>query len=138
MESIDLEPDRYDVFLLNNVFEHLVEPHRVLCKLARALRPGGVIFIQTGNASSLSLWARPQDWVYFHPGHLHFPTLGSLQLYCDAAGLEIAQLKTHGFRSARTKEERGGLRKPIDKLVASFAGRAGLGHRLKCLLRRPD
>jgi len=137
MESIELEPERYDVFLMNNVFEHLVEPYSVLCKLARALRPGGVIFIHTGNASSLSLWARPQHWVYFHPGHLHFPTLDSLSLYCDAAGLELAELKTHGFRSARTKEERGGLRKPFDKLISTFAGRVDLGHRLRCLLRRP-
>lgn len=137
MEQIELAADNYDIFLLNNVFEHLVSPHAVLRKLAKALRPGGVIFVQTGNASSLSLWARPQHWVYFHPGHLHFPTLGTLQLYCDTAGLELAQVKTHGFRSARTKAERGGLRKPFDKLVASFAGRVGLGHRVKCLLRRP-
>jgi len=138
MEEIDLEPDHYDVFLLNNVFEHLVEPHRVLCRLARALRPGGVIFIHTGNASSLSLWVRPQHWVYFHPGHLHFPTRVSWNHYCAAAGLTIASYKTHGFRSARTKEERGGLRKPVDKLVSSFAGRVGLGHRVRCLLRRPS
>jgi 2-polyprenyl-3-methyl-5-hydroxy-6-metoxy-1,4-benzoquinol methylase len=137
IESLTVPEHTYDVILLNNVFEHLEQPRLVLQKMGRALRPGGVLFLQTLNAQSLSLWARPKHWMYYGPGHLYVPTLCSYDAYVTAAGLELVRRSTHGFRTGSDKSARGGWRKPIDKLGATIAGRLDLGHRLKSLLRAP-
>ncbi len=136
----------YDVIILNNVLEHLRSPRSVLSRLAEALRPGGVMYVQTLNGASLSLLARPLHWVYYYPDHLFVPTTASLEHYSRGAGLRMTWRKTHGFCSARHDaglEERqyrsmGKGRRVVDKLISNLAGRLGLGHRIECMLVRPE
>jgi 2-polyprenyl-3-methyl-5-hydroxy-6-metoxy-1,4-benzoquinol methylase len=140
IEDIALTAERYDVVLLNNVFEHLRSPSGVLQSVAAATRPGGVVFVQTLCAQSLSMWLNPEAWAYFGTGHLHIPTLASFTAYCERAGLTVLSVRTHGFRSMPGGEHSGGrgVRRRIDKLVAAAAARARLGHRLEALLGKPQ
>jgi len=140
METIELEAESYDVVLLNNVFEHLQQPRAVLCKLAEALRPGGVMFLQTLNGQSLSLRFAPQHWIYYGPGPLFIPTLRSFGHYFDAAGLRRKRFESHGFRSVPrgdSIEAARRRRRRFDKLMSSVASRLGRGHRVKMLLEHP-
>ena len=138
MERVTLEPRVYDVVLCNNVFEHLSQPRRVLNHLAASLRPGGVIYFQTLNAQSLSLWFEPRGWLYFAKGHLYAPTLVSLRHYFQGAGLRVMRRETHGFRwVARGEGSRRPQRTAGEKLMSILAARLGRGHRVKCMLQRP-
>jgi len=132
VEDIDLDPQSFDVVLLNNVFEHLFEPGRSLVSLAAAMRPGGVMFFQTLNGQSLSLYFHPTHWLYFGRMHLFVPTLISMKHYFDRAGLAPIRFETHGYRSA-VKKQRKSVR---DRLLSLLAGRIGRGHRVKVLLEK--
>jgi len=132
LDDLELAEGAYDVVLLNHVFEHLEQPRAALRRLARALRPGGAMFLQTLNAGSLSLAVNPREWFQFGPGHLHVPTLPSLGHCFAAARLRVERLSTLGFRSGSGR----GRRRIVDRLGAGLAGRLGLGHRVTCHLRR--
>ena len=136
IEQIDLDRRCYDVILCNNVFEHLQQPRMALCKMAAALRPGGVLFLQTLSAQSLSLWFQPTGWLHYSPGHLLVPTLVSLAHYFERARLAPTRFETHGFRSAASEVARQTRqrRKLFDKLMSLLAARINLGHRVKYLL----
>ena len=138
IETVELEEGVYDVVLLNNVFEHLENPRDVLVKLARALRPGGALYLQTLNGQSLSLFFNPYGWTYYIDGHLHIPSLVSLRHYFHVAGLTVVQLRTHGFStySVIRKEKGSKLRRQCDQWVAHIAGRLKLGHRARVFLEK--
>lgn len=140
IESIEIEPAAYDVILCDNVFEHLSQPRRVMLKLAAALRPGGLLFLHTLSAQSLSLWVRPCAWRYYGKGHLHIPTLVSLRHYFDAAGLRPTHIETHGYHghAPRGHSPRYLLRGAIDNLGGVVASAMRRGHRVECILRRSD
>ena len=138
IESVTLEDGVFDVIVLKNVFEHFESPARVLAKLARALRPGGALFLQTLNAQSLSLYVNPRGWTHFIEGHLHVPTLMSLSHYFRRAGLRVVRIETHGFttKSKPKREENEKWRRFIDRWVANVASRFRLGHRVIVYLER--
>jgi SAM-dependent methyltransferase len=133
-----LEEGVYDVVLCDNVFEHLQKPMFVLEKLARSLRPGGVIDLRTLSAESLSLWAQPHEWSYFARGHTFLPTLVSLRHYFDACGLRAVSLRTRGFRSGvRGKYGKPGVfRRAIDNVIRPAACSLKLGHRVEVVLEK--
>ncbi len=58
--------ERWDAILLAAVLEHVYEPALLLNRLASALRPGGVIFIDVPNECSL----------YTHLGNLYWRLMG--------------------------------------------------------------
>lgn len=55
LETLGLPANTYDVVLLNQVIEHLVDPKAVCAEVFRILRPGGILYIDTPNFSSLSI-----------------------------------------------------------------------------------
>lgn len=136
IESIDLPAQRYDLVLCDNVFEHLSQPLQVLRKLKQALRPGGVLFLQTVCAQSLSVWAQPRGWCYYCDGHTFLPTLISLRAYCQSSGLKVRRLETHGFRGGAGghRDRVSGIQKRVNKMMSTAASMLALGHRMRVLL----
>jgi hypothetical protein len=111
-----------------------------LCTLAEALRPGGVAFLQTLCAQSLSVLFQTRGWIYYGRGHLQMPTLVSFEHYFEKAGLVPIRFETHGFRSSNTpryKQTRQ-RRRRFDKLMSNIAGRLRRGHRAKVLLQKGE
>ena len=137
-EQLELETGAYDVIVCNNVFEHLAQPRQVLEKLSNALHDGGVIYLQTLCAQSLSLWFQPTGWLYYGAGHLIVPTLVSMRHYFAHAGLTPIHFESHGFRSTPAAEARSArrTRRRTDKAIAMVAGRVRRGHRVTYLLRK--
>jgi SAM-dependent methyltransferase len=138
VEDVQLEPGAYDLIIMDNIFEHLFAPRQVLGRLARALRPGGALYLQTLNAQCLSLHNRPDAWIYFSEGHLYVPTLVSFDRYLDACGLEKIELDTTGFRPrpARDEKQIHGVLRSYEKIVSHVAHWTRTGHRMECVLRR--
>jgi SAM-dependent methyltransferase len=69
IEEADLGRDRFDVITMIQLIEHVADPLQVIDKCRAALRPGGVLLIETPNMAS---WDRPlfarRLW-----GGYHFP-----------------------------------------------------------------
>jgi 2-polyprenyl-3-methyl-5-hydroxy-6-metoxy-1,4-benzoquinol methylase len=138
MESVRMEQGEFDVIICDNVFEHLWKPREVLCHMAGALRPGGVIYLHTLNAQSFSLRKSPGLWHYFRPTHTHIPTLVSLRHCFDAAGLRPLLERTHGYRAGRPEgKAHSHWDSFIDKVISNAAGVMKRGHRVEYLLQKP-
>lgn len=82
-----------DAFVLNQVIEHFPEPARVLAVLARALKPGGVLVIETPDTGGLDArWFGRRHWGGYHfPRHLVLFDETTLAELVRRAGLEIAE-----------------------------------------------
>ncbi len=139
IEQVKLESGVYDVILMDNVFEHLQAPRAVLLNLAAALRPGGVMYLNTLNAQSLSLWWNPRDWYYFVERHYFVPTRVSMRHYLADAGLTVLSCRTHGFTSGKSDKfgdhpnyHRTWWEKPLSSLASPFH----LGHRIEFVVQR--
>jgi SAM-dependent methyltransferase len=140
MERVQLEPAAYDVILMDNVFENLLAPCAVLHAMAAALRPGGVMYLHTLCAQSLSVWWNPRGWHYFNRQHSFVPTKISMAYYFAGAGLEVVSQRTRGFTFGSVDGFDDGRkprpRSPLEKPCAYLAARVGLGHRIEFVVRR--
>jgi SAM-dependent methyltransferase len=79
-----------DVFVLNQVIEHLPNPAEVLLSLGHMLRSGGSILIETPDTRGLDARLfRRRHWGGFHfPRHLFLFNGESLQALIENAGLQ--------------------------------------------------
>lgn len=98
IEEVDLPAASFDVAVLFEVVEHLVDPVAALRRVARALRPGGLLAVSVPDYGSL--WARLSGsrWPMITPWeHLHYFTRGTLAATLAAAGFDRVR-----FAPART------------------------------------
>jgi 2-polyprenyl-3-methyl-5-hydroxy-6-metoxy-1,4-benzoquinol methylase len=83
----------FDVIVLLDVIEHLPDPHAAMAALVRALTPGGVIVLTTGDFASLAARALRSAWrLMTPPQHLWFFAPRSMERLAAGAGLDIASL----------------------------------------------
>ena len=86
-------PNDVDLFVLNQVIEHVAYPDRLLAMLSGALRPGGHIVIETPNTRGLDArWFRARYWGGYHiPRHMVLCTDGNLRRLVERAGLQVVE-----------------------------------------------
>jgi len=71
-ETVSIPGTPLDVATMVEVIEHLASPSKALQKIAAALKPGGLILIQTANMDGRQAVKAGADYHYFLPGHLHY------------------------------------------------------------------
>lgn len=77
---------QFDVVTMIEVIEHLVDPLAFLQKVAALLRPGGMLFLTTGNVEPKA--TSFMDWSYVVPEiHVSYFTPRSLAVAYDKVGL---------------------------------------------------
>jgi 2-polyprenyl-3-methyl-5-hydroxy-6-metoxy-1,4-benzoquinol methylase len=87
--SLELPPEHYDVVTLWDVVEHLEHPVAHLRAAARALKPDGLLLIETQNVASLFARILGRKWQHYkHAEHLYHFDPRSLPRLLDLAGFE--------------------------------------------------
>jgi SAM-dependent methyltransferase len=86
-------PCEADLFVLNQVIEHVPYPDQLLGSLAAALKPGGHIVIETPDTEGLdAALFGSRHWGGYHiPRHMTLFNRANLQLLVERAGLVVAE-----------------------------------------------
>ncbi|MEO0479345.1 MAG: methyltransferase domain-containing protein [Planctomycetota bacterium] len=89
----ELEDGAHDLFIMCQIIEHLYDPAEALKSIAKKLRPGGRVLMETPNLGGLDYRLQKKTyWGGYHfPRHFHVFTRGSLQRIVDDAGLRTAK-----------------------------------------------
>jgi 2-polyprenyl-3-methyl-5-hydroxy-6-metoxy-1,4-benzoquinol methylase len=118
LEMLDLPADTYDVVLLNQVLEHLADPKGVCAEVFRVLRPGGILYIDTPNFSSVSMALFKE--------HCSI-VAGSSHISLFSVKTALALLQSVGFSEVEARTYQTDLF-PLD-VLAFFLNRKGFKHR---------
>jgi 2-polyprenyl-3-methyl-5-hydroxy-6-metoxy-1,4-benzoquinol methylase len=90
---------RFDAVHLNNVLEHVPNPHELVALARELLTPSGIICLNVPNdfssfqASARSSLALPEWWVA-PPHHLNYFDFDSLSRFVTGAGFEVVERST--------------------------------------------
>ena len=136
----------YDVVLLAAILEHLYDPVETLNRVRNALRPGGLVFIDVPNESSLTrqignmyVRARGRDWSTnlsptFSPFHVVGFSPASLRRLLKSVGFRVEQLSVPKWsndlpqgKKISQKIERSAL-----SIVQTIGERIGMGDGITC------
>jgi len=94
-----VEADSADVVAMWDTIEHLPRPDLTLEAAVHALRPGGHLFLTTGDVGSLLARRRKEKWRLVHPPtHLHYFSQDTIQRLFRRLGLEPVLVKYVGTR----------------------------------------
>jgi 2-polyprenyl-3-methyl-5-hydroxy-6-metoxy-1,4-benzoquinol methylase len=84
--------DAFDAVTLAHVIEHVHEPAALLAQLARMLRPGGTLFVETPNAEAAGLDLFGAYWRGLEaPRHLAIPSPDALDRMLAATGFAVTR-----------------------------------------------
>lgn len=87
--------EQFEVVVAFDVLEHVPEPIPFLTSLRRALVPGGVVCLLTGNTDCLGWRLEGGDyWYSALPEHLVFFNRASLERAAIHSGLEVVEFRT--------------------------------------------
>lgn len=93
VEGLHLDDAACDAVALWDAIEHLRDPAGVLRTAARALRPGGVLALSTGDVTSLCARLTGPRWHLFNlPEHLFFFSPAALRRLLAQAGCRVVRV----------------------------------------------
>jgi SAM-dependent methyltransferase len=93
LENLSLPPTTLDCLTLWDVLEHLRDPVGALTRAARAVRPGGVVALSTGDITSLCARLSGPRWHLFNlPEHLFFFSPHALRRLLNRAGCRVRRI----------------------------------------------
>ncbi len=97
IEEADFPENSWDVIVMREVIEHLPHPMESLRTIHRWLKPGGVLFMATGNYDGPERKLRGSDWFYFMPeGHLYYFSNRTMGKYLRKAGFRTVRVTNEG------------------------------------------
>jgi SAM-dependent methyltransferase len=94
----DKMPWRPDAICFWDTVEHLRTPASFIARAADLLRPGGYLFLTTGDIGSLNARIRRERWRLIHPPtHLHYFTEQSISILLRNSGFAVEEVSHPGF-----------------------------------------
>ncbi len=95
LETVELEQASFDVVVLDQVLEHLIDPVGALKLAVVALRSGGRLVLTTPNADSLYARTFGDEWAHWHvPYHVYLYRKKDIRPLFEAAGLVPQRVRT--------------------------------------------
>jgi SAM-dependent methyltransferase len=96
-EYLQHSKEQFDLIVLSHVFEHLVEPDRVLTQLKDRLKPGGRIIILVPNRDSVARRLSRRFWGWWQvPVHIHHFNESALRALAAREQLEVEHVRYRG------------------------------------------
>lgn len=89
--NTDFPSGYFDVVILSDAIEHLIDPKSVLTKIRPQLSPQGVLYINTPNIESLVSRLLKARWWGFNQFHLYYFTKETLRQMLAAAGFDVVK-----------------------------------------------
>ncbi len=91
VERANLEDQSFDLIIMNQLIEHVADPVAVMNKLAKSLKPGGFVSIETPNRDGYDrrFFKRSFWGGYYFPRHLHLFDRGGLIELVERCGLKV-------------------------------------------------
>jgi 2-polyprenyl-3-methyl-5-hydroxy-6-metoxy-1,4-benzoquinol methylase len=98
-EFLDAKIDqRFDVACMWDAIEHLERPDLVLERIRDCIRPGGYLFITTGDIGSFVARLRGPKWRLVHPPtHLHYFSRRTIKTLLSRYSFEIVKIDYQGL-----------------------------------------
>lgn len=96
LEEAGFPEASFDAVALIDVIEHVADPVGLLKGCARALKPGGVLYLVTPDIDSLSARLLRGRWWGLRPAHIHYFTRRTMRAALAAAGLEAVETRSYG------------------------------------------
>jgi len=84
----------FDVITMNDVFDHVHDPWRILKKARKLLRPKGLVVISVMNYNSLERYLCHKEWCHFTVGHLYYFSEKSIRFILNENGFKLVKIKT--------------------------------------------
>lgn len=98
IDVLDNRLDRYDVITLSHVIEHVHDPASFLRRLLDLLKPGGTLWLETPNLSSLGSCRFGRAWRGLEPPrHLVLFNRSSLKQLLRSSGFRSLRQHWHGM-----------------------------------------
>jgi 2-polyprenyl-3-methyl-5-hydroxy-6-metoxy-1,4-benzoquinol methylase len=95
LSDLERSSQRYDVVVLSNVLEHVVDPLAMLTSARNILKPGGEVWVSCPNADSTARRVFGRYWINWHPPfHITHLTAATLATLLHSAGFEVTENHT--------------------------------------------
>lgn len=139
-----LEPGAFDAVCSYQVFEHLARPAASLRAWARAVKPGGILVLDTPNAGSLGARRHRERWVH-HARKDHFVlyTRRALERLLRENGLGVVQCTYGGSPAVCSGSAAGSSAarrvfryRSLTRFLRNLVHRLGLGDNLELIARK--
>jgi SAM-dependent methyltransferase len=89
--------EKYDIVTLWGVIEHFESPALEIARISRIVRPGGFVFLWTGDIDSWLARLLGKNWWYIQGQHVQFFSRRSLDRLFSDAGLKPAGMEKYPF-----------------------------------------
>ncbi|HTV17366.1 MAG TPA: class I SAM-dependent methyltransferase [Polyangiaceae bacterium] len=123
LESLELEPESLDVVTLFDVLEHVDDPRAALARVARWLRPGGLLVLSVPNSGSWMAKLMGRRWVLLLREHLWYFSPETLAALLERSGYELCntRMKWVSFSLANVAARLGQYPGPVGSLARRVA-----------------
>jgi len=113
--------EKYDVVTLWGVIEHFESPAREIEKVSRIVKPGGFVFLWTGDTDSWLARLLGKNWWYIQGQHVQFFSKRSLNRLFSDAGFQPVAIRKYPFTTNLCTLSKSLFRyrtlKPVAKLL---------------------
>ena len=123
---------QWDAVVLGDVIEHLPRPGEALDRIARILRPGGVVYMALPDAGSRVAQLMGARWWSVLPTHVQYFTRDSLATLLRNHGYDPLVVSTapKAFSVAYYLDRIGGYSRPLGDGLVRAAQAAGVADRM--------
>jgi len=111
-EALPVEPDHFDLAIIENCIDHVQDDAAVYRELARVLKPGGILYLTVNCRTKPGfVMHRILSTLRLDPGHPHTYTPSKLKRLLLGYGFELLDMETGSYSKARDEDRRSASRK---------------------------
>ncbi|MFC1708958.1 methyltransferase domain-containing protein [Candidatus Omnitrophota bacterium] len=91
LRDTDFSSGYFDVVILSDTLEHLIDPKGILSEVRPLLGPQGILYINTPNVDSLISRLLKARWWGFNQFHLYYFTKDTLRQMLEVVGFDVVR-----------------------------------------------